>query len=335
MSIEKRVEQHEVIQETRVGRTLNGFIPWAIVALGLGLGSNPCNLAWGAERVNAEKHQVQAHTHTHPETDVLRLQGFKTIDEREKLSLKTGKYASEDIRAPGDLTNANADNPLIKHYFFDKKQVKIPAVSKACDAVFTFETSNEIDKTGGTGVIISDDGLVVTAEHCLVLHNGPNDVKKLSINHLGKSIPLANAEVIFRPAEGYVKGVDIAILRVPELAGKPHVSLSDADVEKQEGKTVFSIGYPYQHPNLDGKTMYVSAGNVKKGSNDRSVRSDAEARIGNSGGPLVDVNGLLLGINTTNSMSGFTDTLTAEPSKVIKEILVGRRLWPLDLPRLK
>ena len=133
---------------------------------------------------------------------------------------------------------------------------------------------------------------VVTAKHCI-----QGDQKEFRLL-LSNGVPI-NAKLI-----GVSKNVDIAVL---EVIGPVFLIEARAGNAKtlRAGDSVFAIGHPYRN------IFSVSAGIVSfidRDDNDPSglhIQSDAAVNPGNSGGPLFDFNGLIVGIN--DSMFGLRD----------------------------
>ncbi len=167
--------------------------------------------------------------------------------------------------------------------------------------------------SSGSGVIISDDGYIVTNNH--VVENA--DQVRITLND-NRSY---EAEVI-----GTDPTTDLALLKIDEKK-LPFARFENSDHLKI-GQWVLAVGNPF---NLNST---VTAGIVSaKGRNiniidDRSaiesfIQTDAAVNPGNSGGALVDINGNLVGINTaistrTGSFEGYSFAI---PSNMVKKIV--------------
>lgn len=169
-------------------------------------------------------------------------------------------------------------------------------------------------KGTGSGVILSDDGYIVTNNHVIA---GADDIDvALTDNRTYK------AQVI-----GTDPTTDLAVLKIEEK-GLSHLSFGNAE-EVKVGEWVLAVGNPF---NL---TSTVTAGIVSaKGRNigilreqssaiESFIQTDAAVNPGNSGGALVNLQGELIGINTaiasrTGSYAGYS---FAVPVNIVEKIV--------------
>jgi serine protease Do len=137
----------------------------------------------------------------------------------------------------------------------------------------------------GSGFIISADGMVVTNYH--VIEGADSVVVYLSD---GTRLP---ARII-----GEDSGTDLAVLKVAAGHPLPFVRFGDSDTA-EVGDWVMAIGNPF---GLGGTVTMgiVSARNrdIQQGPYDSFIQTDASINEGNSGGPLFDMAGKVIGINT-------------------------------------
>ncbi|AWN50762.1 DegQ family serine endoprotease [Methylobacterium sp. 17Sr1-1] len=139
----------------------------------------------------------------------------------------------------------------------------------------------------GSGFIIDSSGIVVTNNHVI---GDANDIQV--ILHDGRKL---KAEIIGKDSK-----IDLAVLRVKPDPDRPLKSVPLGDSEKMRpGDWVIAIGNPF---GLGGS---VSAGivsargrNIESGPYDNYIQTDAAINKGNSGGPLFNMNGEVIGINT-------------------------------------
>ncbi len=161
---------------------------------------------------------------------------------------------------------------------------------------------------GGSGVIIdAANGIIVTNNH--VIENGQKFTVDLSDGRLFDAVLI-----------GADKATDIAVLKI-EGAGLSQVQTVDSDTLRT-GDLAFAVGYPL---GLDQTlTMGVISGLNRSGMGDAIedyIQTDAAVNSGNSGGPLLDSRGRLIGINTSilsGGMGGGNDGIAfAVPTRIM------------------
>jgi serine protease Do len=141
----------------------------------------------------------------------------------------------------------------------------------------------------GSGFIISPDGYVVTNNH-VITADGQGEVEEISITMTdGTEYP---AELVSRDTQS-----DLAVLKIKRDKPFPFVEFGDSR-EARVGDWVIAIGNPF---GLGGTVTsgIVSAvyRNTGPGAYDRYIQTDASINRGNSGGPLFDMSGRVIGIN--------------------------------------
>jgi len=144
----------------------------------------------------------------------------------------------------------------------------------------------------GSGFIISTDGFVVTNNH--VIENA-REIK----------VSLADGRTVNAILKGTDPSTDIAVLKIDETGLK---ALSFADSEAlQPGQIAIAIGNPLglQHTVTAG--IVSALGRTLRASNGRLIddiiQTDASLNPGNSGGPLVNSLGQVIGVNTATILS--------------------------------
>ncbi len=180
------------------------------------------------------------------------------------------------------------------------------------------ETSTASDvlstqRSTGSGVILSEDGYIVTNNH-VVQGARKIEVRLASMNRAEARNATMTARLV-----GSDREIDLAVLKV-ERTGLPHLELGDSDALKQ-GQLVMAFGNPL---GLEGSasTGVVSSTSRRIHSEDAAVyvQTDAPINPGNSGGPLIDIDGRVVGINTfILSQSGGSEGLGfAIPSNTVR-----------------
>lgn len=162
----------------------------------------------------------------------------------------------------------------------------------------------------GSGFIVSEDGYVVTNNHVI---------------ERGEEI-----EVILQDGTRYpatVRGrdpkTDLALLKVDADADLPYVTLGSSD-DAEVGDWVLAVGNPF------GLGGTVTAGiisargrDIQSGPFDDFLQIDAPINRGNSGGPLFDANGRVIGINTAiySPSGGSVGIGFAIPSEMAEDVI--------------
>lgn len=152
---------------------------------------------------------------------------------------------------------------------------------------------------GGSGFFVSSDGLLVTNRHVVDDRTAEYTVtlqdKK---QHSAKIIAVDPT-------------LDLAILKIEHVSGMPVLELGDSDAI-QVGQTVIAIGNAlaeFQNSVtkgvISGKNRRLVAGGVGGAEVlEEALQTDAPISPGNSGGPLLDVRGQVVGVNTAVSSDG-------------------------------
>lgn len=136
----------------------------------------------------------------------------------------------------------------------------------------------------GSGFVISEDGYIVTNNHVI------EKADEISIEFFSGKI--LDAKVV-----GTDPNTDIALLKVDSDEPLAYVPFGDSDLMRV-GDWVMAMGNPL------GQGFSVSAGIVSarnralSGTYDDFIQTDAAINRGNSGGPLFNMNGEVIGVNT-------------------------------------
>lgn len=176
--------------------------------------------------------------------------------------------------------------------------VNVQSQTTATD-FFGFSQSQS-QRSAGTGFIISASGIIVTNRHVV-----PDGTTSVSVT-LSDGTKYDNVQVIGRSSDSASQ--DIAFLKIGDLKGKTLVPVTLGDSSKvQVGDRVVAIGNALgQFQNtvtsgiISGYGRDVTAGDAT--SSDENLtdlfQTDAAINEGNSGGPLVNINGEVIGVNT-------------------------------------
>ncbi|NID13865.1 S1C family serine protease [Luteibacter yeojuensis] len=138
----------------------------------------------------------------------------------------------------------------------------------------------------GSGVIVSDDGYVLTNNHVIA---NADDIQLLLYD--GR---VASARVVGSDDE-----TDLAVLKV-DAGNLPAIHMTDADDRPRVGDVVLAIGNPFGIGQTVTMGIVSAIGRqLNLSSLENFIQTDAAINFGNSGGALVNAHGELVGINTS------------------------------------
>ena len=179
----------------------------------------------------------------------------------------------------------------------------------------------------GSGFIISADGYIVTNNH--VISGVPTEQGKVTISAVTVTLP--NRKEYKATVVGKDATSDLAVLKI-DATNLPFVQFGDS-TRTRVGDWVLAIGNPFA---LGGT---VTAGIVSAihrsiggGPYDRYIQTDAAINQGNSGGPMFDLNGNVVGINSaiyspSGGNVGIGFAIPAEEAKpVVMQLMKGQRI---------
>jgi serine protease Do len=162
----------------------------------------------------------------------------------------------------------------------------------------------------GSGFIISADGVIVTNNHVIAEADAIEVI-------------LQNNQHYPATVVGRDPATDIAVLRVHARGPLPFVSMGDSDTARV-GDIVLAIGNPF---GLGGSLSVgvVSARNrnLDAGRYDDFIQTDAAINRGNSGGPLFNINGQVIGVNTAilSPSGGSVGVGFATPTSIVAPVV--------------
>jgi len=221
---------------------------------------------------------------------------------RSDKDIMTGTYFSDAAEI--------AVNSVVYVKVVKKARQQVP--SSMLDYFFGFANTPQDQVGVGSGVIISEDGYIVTNNHVV---SGADEVQ----------VTLYDNTVLPATVIGTDEATDLALLKV-EGSDFQALEMGDSD-DLRLGEWVLAIGSPYDlrstitagivsakgrsFPNYDGSYRIESF-----------IQTDAAVNPGNSGGALVNTSGQLVGINTsivslTGSYAGYA---FAVPVNIVKRI---------------
>ena len=140
----------------------------------------------------------------------------------------------------------------------------------------------------GTGFIIDEAGYILTNHHVIETADRIN-------------VRLADGRTLRAERVGSDPDTDIALIKVTSPRPLPHAPLGDSD-SLRVGEWVLAIGNPlaYEHTVTVGVVSFIGR-KLFDSSLDRYIQTDAAINFGNSGGPLINARGEVIGINAAIS----------------------------------
>ena len=162
----------------------------------------------------------------------------------------------------------------------------------------------------GSGVIISEDGYIVTNNHVI------KDATELEVT-------LNNKKTYKAKLIGTDAKMDIALLKIDSEDKLPYSTFADSDQVKV-GEWVLAVGNPYNlNSTVTAGIVSAKARNLDTNGIQSFIQTDAAVNPGNSGGALVNTRGELIGINTmisspTGSYAGYSFAI---PSNITRKII--------------
>uniref|UniRef100_A0A3B5LGF8 Serine protease HTRA2, mitochondrial n=1 Tax=Xiphophorus couchianus TaxID=32473 RepID=A0A3B5LGF8_9TELE len=200
------------------------------------------------------------------------------------------------------------DSPRFRYNFI------ADVVEKSTPAVVYIEivgrnpfSGREIPVSNGSGFIISSDGLIITNAHVVA-------------NKRGVRVKLTNGDTYNATVQDIDPGADIATIKITSTKPFPTLKLGQSS-EVRQGEFVVAMGSPFALRNTITSGIVSSAqrGSQELGlsnSNMDYIQTDATIDFGNSGGPLINLDGEVIGINTMKVTAGISFAIPSDRVKL-------------------
>jgi Do/DeqQ family serine protease len=236
-------------------------------------------------------------------------------------------FVSSNERTPVKLTNFNMSVPENAVDFTAAAEMSIHAVvhvkTQVRENVPLFNdpwgfwgnqvpSQERIQKGFGSGVIITDNGYIVTNNHVI---EGADNVE----------VTLNDNRTLRAKVVGADPSTDIALLKVDEK-NLPYITYGNSD-DVKIGQWVLAVGNPFNLTSTvtAGIVSAKSRNNILQGNSrvESFIQTDAAVNPGNSGGALVNTRGELIGINAaiasnTGSYAGYSFAI---PVNLVKKVI--------------
>ncbi len=185
------------------------------------------------------------------------------------------------------------------------------------------QTPNDDDdehaqRSGGSGFIISPDGYILTNNHVI------EGATKVEV-HYGADENGNGGHTVEAKIVGHDAATDIALLKIESNGNLPNIPLGDSD-RIRKGDWAIAVGNPFEFENTltvgvisaKGRSLGLS---TQTRSFENFIQTDAAINFGNSGGPLININGEVVGINTAIRGGGAQGIGFATPINTAKRLL--------------
>lgn len=162
----------------------------------------------------------------------------------------------------------------------------------------------------GSGFIISEDGKIITNHHVV---DGAETV----------TVRMSDGDEFEATVVGSDELTDIALLQIETDETLPMVELGDSD-QVRVGDSVVAVGSPF---GLGGTVtsgiVSATSRNINSGPFDDFIQTDAAINRGNSGGPLFNEEGEVIGVNTAifSPRGGSVGIGFAVPSEIVEDVV--------------
>jgi serine protease Do len=180
------------------------------------------------------------------------------------------------------------------------------------------EDDERRQESGGSGFIISSDGYILTNNHVI------EGASKVEV-HYGADENGVGGRTIPATIVGRDPATDIALLKIAVSQELPYIRLGDSE-RIRKGDWAVAIGNPFAFENTltvgvisaKGRSLGLSA---ETRSFENFIQTDAAINFGNSGGPLLNIAGEVVGINTAIRGGGAQGIGFATPINTAKLLL--------------
>ncbi|KAK6487376.1 serine protease HTRA1B-like isoform X1 [Huso huso] len=240
---------------------------------------------------------------------------YRNICELKRVSQRAEKFKQPPVIfiQRGACGQAGQENPdSLRHRYNFIADV----VEKIAPAVVHIElyrkmtfSKREVAVASGSGFVVSEDGLIVTNAHVVA-------------NKHRVKVELKNGATYDAKITDVDEKADIALIKI-DTAAKLPVLLLGRSADLRPGEFVVAIGSPFSLQNTvtTGIVSTTQRGGKELGLRNSDmdyIQTDAIINYGNSGGPLVNLDGEVIGINTLKVTAGISFAI---PSDKIRQFL--------------
>ena len=198
-----------------------------------------------------------------------------------------------------------ANDPFFQFFYGDNPEI--------------FGQRRSVERSLGSGVIVSADGFVLTNNHVVAGESGRISLRQLP----AVSVGLADKREVQATIVGVDPATDLALLKI-DAGSLPTIPWGDSSKLKV-AEWVLAIGNPFQLNQTVTLGIVSALGRANVGISDYEdfIQTDAAINPGNSGGALVNTRGELVGINTAifSRSGGYQGIGFAVPSALARRVV--------------
>lgn len=199
-------------------------------------------------------------------------------------------WSEEATRIPAPVERATAESGAVAEHVFAKDAPETVAelraietrVRKLLDRLIKATVAVQIGGTWGSGVIVSEDGYVLTAAH---VSARPGRLATLI---------LSDGRRVRARTLGLDRRADAGLIRIEDKGQWPHVEMGDMD-DVHVGDWCIALGHPGGYRRDRPPVLRIGRVIFRKGNN---LQTDCTLVGGDSGGPLFDMQGRVIGIHS-------------------------------------
>lgn len=189
----------------------------------------------------------------------------------------------------------SVNNPTINKVNVNEETLDLKSIIHEAEKnVIQIEAQNDESTLTGSGFLFNEKGDIITNAHVI------RDADTIYVR-------TANAQIYPAAVVGIGESLDVAVIRVPQLAGKNYLEV-EKDLNAEIGDEIIALGSPHGFQNT--VTLGIISGAERNFSVDGFDYSNvyqisAQITHGNSGGPLIHRNtGKVVGINSVGTEDG-------------------------------